>query len=98
MILVRNVFHCKPGMAKDLVARLKATAKVMKSSKLLKGSRVMTDTSATFWTVVLETEHASLEAWEKSFKEYGSNPKVRKAMGSYMDFVVGGHRELWNVE
>ena len=74
MILVRNVFQCKPGKAKDLVATLQASAKAMKSSKLIEGSRVMTDAAAGFWTVVFETEHASLEAFEKSFAAYGSNP------------------------
>jgi len=98
MIIIRNVFHCKPGMAKDLVAKLKASARAMKSSKLVKGSRVMTDASSTFWTVVFETEHASLETWEKSFQEYGSDPKIQKAMEGYMELVTGGHRELWKVE
>ena len=98
MIVVRNVFHCKPGLAKDLVAKLKASGQAMKSSKLIEGSRVLTDASATFWTVVFELEHTSLEQWEKSFQEYGSNPKVRKDMEGYMDLVTGGHREIWKVE
>src|SRR5438034_3511364 len=98
MILIRNVFQCKPGMAKDLVARLQASGKAMKTSKLIEGSRVMTDAAASFWTVVFETEHASLDAWEKSFAEHGSNPEVRKTMEGYMDLVTGGHREIWKIE
>ena len=98
MIVIRNVFQCKPGMAKDLVGRLKSSGEAMKSSKLIEGSRVMTDSAASFWTVVFETEHASLEAFERSFAEYGSNPEVRKTMEGYMELVTGGHREIWKIE
>jgi len=98
MIVVRNVFHCKPGKAKELVAKLKAAGKAMKSAKAIAGFSVMTDAAATFWTVVFETHHPSLEAWEKSFSGYGSHSKIQAAMAGYMDLVEGGHRELWKVE
>jgi len=98
MIVIRNVFHCKPGMAKELVSKLKASGDAMKNSQLVKGSRVMTDAAATFWTVVFEIEHDSLAAWEKSVQEYGSDPNAQKAMAGYMDLVTGGHREVWKVE
>ena len=98
MIVIRNTFHCRPGKAKELVAKLKASGKAMKSAKLIAGYRVMTDAVATFWTVVLETEHTSLEAWEKSFSEYGSHKKIQVAMEGYMDLVDGGRREIWKVE
>lgn len=70
----------------------------MTSSKAVLGTRVMTDTAASFWTVVFETHHESLEAFENSFKEHGSNPKTQQAMEGYMDLVSGGHREIWKVE
>jgi len=98
MIVIRNTFHCKPGKAKELVGKLKASGKAMKSAKLIVGYRVMTDAAATFWTVVLETEHASLEAWERSFSEYGSHKKIQTAMEGYMELVEGGHREIWKLE
>lgn len=98
MIVIRNVFRCKPGKAKDLVAKLKASGEAMTSAKLVAGARVMTDAASSFWTVVFETEHASLEAWEKSFAEYGSNKKIGDAMEGYMELVEGGHREIWKVE
>jgi len=98
MIVIRNVFHCKPGEAKTLVAKLKSSSRAMKSAKFIKNWRVMTDHAATFWTVVFETEHESLESWEKSFAEYGKHPKIQKAMEGYMELVTGGHREIWKVE
>jgi hypothetical protein len=85
MVIVRNVFCCKPGEAKELMGKSKAAGKAMKSGKVIGGYRVMTDIAATYWTVVFETEHASLEACEKAFAGYGASAKVQKAMEGYMD-------------
>ncbi len=98
MVIIRNVFHCKPGKAKELVTKLQATAKAMKSAKAISKARVMTDVASTYWTVVFETEHASLEAWETAMGGYGSNKKIGAAMEGYMELVSGGHREIWKVE
>ncbi|MFA6958154.1 MAG: hypothetical protein WC538_19980 [Thermoanaerobaculia bacterium] len=98
MIVVRNVFHCHPGQAKQLVAKLKAANAVMLGAKTVSGARVLSDSCATFWTVVLEIEAASLEAFEQSFQKYGSDPAIQSAMEGYMAHVTGGHREIWKVE
>lgn len=98
MIVVRNVFLCKPGEAKTLAAKFKSAGKAMKSAKAIKNSRVLTDASASFWTVVFETEHESMAAYEQSFGLHGTDAKIRKAMEGYMDLVNGGHREIWKVE
>jgi hypothetical protein len=97
MIVVRNVFRCKPGKAKELVKKFKETIPVMRKQGG-GNSRVMTDVSSTFWTVVFENEVESLEAWEKMFEKFGAQPEMRKAMEGYMDLVEGGHREIFRVE
>jgi hypothetical protein len=98
MVVIRNVFRCKPGQAKALVAKLKGSFEVMEREGTVKAGRVMTDVATTFWTVVFETEVESLGAWESAFSTYGSNPEIQKAMDGYMDLVEGGHREIWRVE
>lgn len=98
MIVIRNVFHCRPGEAKHLVAKLKAASAAMTSAKVVAGARVMTDMSAPFWTVVFETDSESLTAWEEAFRKYGSDPAIQGAMSGYMEHVTGGHREIWKVE
>ena len=42
MNLVRNVFNCKPGKAKELVAKFKIAEKYLTKEGIVK-SRVMTD-------------------------------------------------------
>jgi hypothetical protein len=98
MFLIRNVFRCKPGQAKKLAQMFKATIPTMEAAGAMKGARVMTDTVSTFWTVVMEAEAESLEAWERSFEMMASKPEMRKAMEGYMDLVEGGHREIFHIE
>ena len=93
MIVIRNVFHCKPGQAKNLVNMMKET--FSKNPNMAK-ARIMTDVAAGFWTVVLETEAESLDAWEKEMA--GTSADVRRAMAGYMDLVTGGHREIYRIE
>jgi len=93
MVVIRNVFQCKPGQAKNLVGLMKET---FANNPSMPKARIMTDISAGFWTVVLETEMESLEAWEKDMA--GTSAEVRRAMGGYMDLVTGGYREIFRVE
>ena len=94
MFVVRNVFKCKPGKAKDLVEKFRAALPMMRE---IANHRVLVDEVATFWTVVIETETEDLAAFEKMLKERGSRQDVQDAMAGYMDFVDGGHREIFKV-
>jgi heme-degrading monooxygenase HmoA len=99
MIVIRNVFRCKPGQAKKLVAMFKETT----SQPGMEGmkTRVMTDIAAPFWTVVFETEAESLEAWEREMQSLaagGDRGATRDPMKGYMDLVDGGHREIFKIE
>jgi hypothetical protein len=53
MYLVRDIFQCKPGKAKELVKKFKQTIPYMEKQHL-KNVRIMTDIVANYWTVVLE--------------------------------------------
>jgi quinol monooxygenase YgiN len=98
MVVIRNVFRCKPGKAKALVTKFKETIAGVQHEGLMKNARVMTDVAAGFWTVVLETEAESLEAWENEFRKMGEDPRSRKGMEGYMELVEGGHREIFRLE
>jgi hypothetical protein len=94
MFIVRDIFKAKPGKAKDLVAKFKAAAPHFQSSGL-KNVRVMTDIVADYWTVVLETECEDLAQY---FENKDNKAKAGEAMKGYMDFVEGGHREIFRIE
>jgi hypothetical protein len=93
MIVVRNCFVAKPGMASRLAALLKEVA----SSQNITGSRVLTDVTGDFNRVILEYEAQTLGDFEARMKEYGSNPAFREKMKGYTDLYQTGYRELMQV-
>ena len=94
MLVIRNVFQCKPGQAKALVKMFKETMARAQMSK----ARVLTDVASSFWTVVFETEAESLGAWEQEFERMSARADLRKPMEGYMELVESGKREIFRVE
>ena len=97
MFVIRDVFRCKPGKAKELVEKFQRTIATMQRDDGFTNVRVMVDAVADYWTVVLEADCPSLADFERHLREFGARPEVREAMGGYMDLVEGGHREIWRV-
>lgn len=93
MYVIRNVFKCKPGQAKNLIERFQKSMPLMEGIK----HRVLVDYVANFWTVVLETETDDIDGFEKQLGEYGSRADVQEAMSGYMDSVESGYREIFRV-
>jgi hypothetical protein len=97
MYVIRDIFRCKPGQAKELAERLKRTIPVMARDDRFLNARVMVDAVADYWTVVLEADCESLADFERHMREYGTRPEVREAMAGYMELVEGGRREIWRL-
>ena len=97
MFLIRNVFKCKPGKAKNLVEKFKRSTSLMKGAGAVVNERILVDEVATFWTVVIETEVEDLTKFAESMQEYGSRSDVQEAMAGYMDLVDGGYREIFRI-
>ena len=96
MYMVRDIFQCKPGKAKELVNKFKQTIPFMEEQHL-KNVKIMTDVVSNYWTVVLEGEVESLAAFENR-KGFTSQEKVKEIMTGYMDLVEGGKREIFQIE
>lgn len=97
MFVVRDVFRCKPGKAKELVEKFKRTIGTMERDDRFTNVRIMVDAVADYWTVVLESDVASLADFEQHMSEYGTRPEVREAMAGYMDLVIEGRREIFRL-
>ena len=97
MYVVRDVFRCKPGHSKSVADRFKKSFPLMQKMKGFVSARVLVDSVASYWTVVLEMEVASLADFEHQMTEYSNSPEFREAMKGYMDEVEGGHREIFKV-
>lgn len=102
MLLVREVFHCKPGKVRPMVDKFLAMAKVPGSEAMGK-MRVMTDFSGErYWTIVSEFEVPSMQAFEEMMKGTGmteeATKEMEKIMVGYHDLIDSGHREIYKIE
>jgi hypothetical protein len=98
MYLIRDVFHTKPGKAKDLVKKFKQAAPFMEKQGM-KGLKIMTDIATTYWTVIFESEVEDLSEFAKEVRGgSASDPELGKIMEGYIDLVTGGYREIYLIE
>ncbi len=93
MFVIRETFTAKPGQASKLAKMFKGMFASEKRVKM----RVLTDYIGRFNTVVLETEAANLDDFEKMMKEYAEKPEIREQMKGYTDLYDTGRREVYRV-
>lgn len=97
MLLIRDIMYCKPGKVRPMVDKFLAVAKINEKNNLGK-MRVLTDVSAErFWTVVVETEAESLEAF-LNMGESDAMKEFETIMKGYHDLVDTGRREIYTIE
>lgn len=96
MIVVHDIFICKPGNASKLAKMFKDVMSA--NSEFV---HIMTDVSGQFNKVVMETQYESLSAYEKNFEKYMKDEEVMKkmkeAMAGYTDMYLTGSREIYHV-
>jgi len=97
MYVIRDIFRCKPGKAKDLVGKFKRSIESMERVDGFTNVRLMVDAVADYWTVVLESDVETLDQFERHLQEWGARAEVREAMEGYMDLVDGGRREIFRI-
>jgi len=98
MFLIRDVFHTKPGKAKELVKKFKQAAPYFEKGGM-QGVRVMTDIATSYWTVVIESETDDLGKFGREIRGGATmDPEFIKIMEGYMDLVEGGFREIYLIE
>lgn len=98
MYLVRNVFRCRPGKAKELVAKFTAAKPHLEAGGSTTNVRILTDASATFWTVVVEAQTEDINALLASALDPRAAAEMATALEGYMDCVDSGHREIFKIE
>ena len=93
MIIVRETFITKPGMASKF-------AKLMKEV-MGPNARVMTDLTGRFNHVVVETEMKSLQDFQKRMDSYkkdkDKDKKTQEKMAGYTEMYMTGKREIYQI-
>ena len=102
MLMVREVFHCKPGKVRPMVEKSLAMSKLMEQSGMGK-MKIMTDVCGEqYWTIVYEYDVPSMQAYEEMTQGGGQTPEQQKEfekiMEGYHDLIDHGHREIYKIE
>ena len=96
MIIVHDIFICKPGNASKVAKLFK---EVMVNEKEL--VNIMTDMTGQFNKVVVVMKYDSLTAYEESWKKYEENTeemkKMKEKMAGYTEMYQTGSREIYQV-
>lgn len=104
MLLIREVFNCKPGKVKPMVEKFRTMAKLNEKAGMGK-VRILTDFVAErYWTIVAEFEVESMKAFEDMMSGQGpqmsaeDQKELEQVFGGYHDLIVKGRREVWKIE
>jgi heme-degrading monooxygenase HmoA len=96
MIIVHDIFVCKPGNASKMAKLFK---EVMSGNNEL--VNIMTDMSGQYNRVVMVSKYENLTAYEQSWEKYKQNTeemkKMTEAMKGYHDMYLTGSREIYQV-
>ena len=96
MIIVHDIFICKPGQASKFAKLFK---EVMADNDNL--VNIMTDMTGNYNKVVMVTQYESLTAYEQSFQKYAQDSEeiktMKEKMKGYHDMYMTGTREIYQV-
>ena len=77
MILVRTELHCKWGRTQEVIDNFKAMGARIDQQNVIKSSRIMTDLSGRFDTVIIESEIESLDAYFEMLHAAFADPEMQ---------------------
>jgi len=97
MLLIRDVFRCRPGKAAEVARRLLQTIPSTEAEDGFRNSRVLVDYVGSYWTVVLEGEVDDLAQFDHHMAGYSGRAEVQEAMRGYTDLVESGYREIFRI-
>ena len=96
MIIVHDIFICKPGNASKVAKMFK---EAMGGNKEV--VNIMTDMTGQFNRVIMVSQYDSLTAYEQSWEKYMQNSeemkKMQEKMQGYQDMYLTGSREIYKV-
>jgi len=96
MIIVRNTFSIQPTRMKEAVALVKA-GRVLVKQIGFPVPRVSVDFAADMYTLVMETEFASLSDFETRLPKNFDNAEWQAWYAQFTQLILGGRREIFRV-
>lgn len=96
MILARMIFHCKFGRAGEVVRLMKRSGQTYQGQA--QRSRLLTDLTGRFDTVVLEMEAESLAEFERMRAELFADPQYQQDAPRLAELIDSGASEFYTIE
>ena len=99
MIVIRNVFQLKFGKAREAVALMKESRAIEKRvmSGLEYSSRVLTDVTGPFYTLVLELTVPDLATFESNAPRLFGDKEWQANYQKMTPLVESGYREVFSI-
>lgn len=97
MIVIRNVFRLKFGKAREAVALVREGAAIQKRAGANFSSRVLTDLTGPFYTVVLEVTVPNLSAFESEAPRLMADKDFQANYQKLVPLVESGYREIFTI-
>ena len=96
MIIVHDIFICKPGNASKLAKMFKEA--MAGNTELV---NILTDMTGPFNKVVMVSKYENLGAYEQSWEKYQQDAeamkKMKELMTGFHDMYLTGSREIYKV-
>ena len=96
MIVVRDVFQLHFGQARAAIAALKDLS-VVESAAGYRVTRLLSDVTGPYYTLVSESEFGSLSELEAALAAMGSDDRWRESYSRFAALVREGRREVFRV-
>jgi len=96
MIVVREVFQLHFGKARPALALFKEMNELMAAAGMPQ-PRYLTDVVGPYYTIVMESEHESLSAFENSMSSDTGGDRWREVYAKIVPLVMEGRREIYRL-
>jgi len=96
MIVVRDIFQVEPEqmkLAKELVKQEREIGKRLGHHV----TRVLTDLTGEYYTLIMESEYTSLADYEIALKKVLADPEFQRSYPQFRKLIRGGRREIFTV-
>ena len=98
MILVRDIFRIKFGQTKRAIELWKQGMSQLRAGGFTGNMRLLTDLAgASYYTIVLESTHESVAAWERFHESAGQDAGWRRAWEELTSLTETGRREIYKI-
>jgi hypothetical protein len=97
MIVIRNVFRLKFGKTKEAVALMKERLAIQQRAGATFSSRLLTDLTGPFYTMVLELTVPSLAVFETEAPRFMADKDFQANYQKLVPLVESGYREVLSI-